>query len=138
MIWTTKQDRFSWNDLNYKLQMFVTRDEITSKYFQRFTKIKIDGDVWEVVSSDEISVEGVIVVFLREYFNNPIADAVEEESMQLANAISQLPPESPYIKGEDKVYPYEKYKYYIENMPADGFWNISNKQDAKILESTDE
>ncbi len=137
MRWTTKQDRFSWNDLNYTAEMFVPRDEVTSKYFTRFTKIKIDGNTWEVVSSDEISVEGVILVYLREYFNNSIEDAVQEEK-ELLEAVTEIKPdEAPCVIGPNKVYPYEIYQYCIQNMPADGVWSIDNEKDARILKQNE-
>ena len=138
--WTTKQDRFSWNDLNFRLQLLVTRDENTSKYFQRFTQVKIDGDTWEVVSSNELSVEGVIVVYLREYFNNPIADAAKEgqEKIIETTKVDFEEEDRAYIEGETKVYPYEIYTYNLKNIPADGTWSIDNKKDARILKQSAE
>ena len=134
MIWTTKQDRFSWNDMNYKLQLYITKDENTSNQFHRFTQIRIDGDVWETVSCDEISAEGLIIVYLREYFNNTLKDEIDAETAEkLANAKTDKDKDSPKIAGEDKVYPYDIKHYHILNMVADGTWTLDKPKSARFL-----
>lgn len=40
--WHTSKE-ISWNELDYALEMYITKDEITQKYFSRFQIIEIGG-----------------------------------------------------------------------------------------------
>lgn len=107
----------TWNDLNYDLTMFVTKDEATTEFFHRFTKIKIDNKQYEVQAVDNISVDGIIEVALKEYYTNDIEDASEQyKKEQMENETQEPIDENAiYINGPKHVNPYDEVHYSIEN-----------------------
>ena len=106
----------TWNDLNYDLTMFVTKDEVTTEFFHRFTKIKIDNKEYEVQAVDNISVDGIIEVALKEYYTNDIEDASEQyKKEQMENETQEPIDENDiYINGPKHVNPYDEVHYSIE------------------------
>jgi len=58
--------------------MYITYDADTANYFYRFTKIKVLDPksgvekTWQVVNADPYYGDGIIQVFLDEYFENTI------------------------------------------------------------------
>ena len=141
IVWHTKKNMkgsgITWNDLNYDLTMFITKDEITEDFFHRFIKVKISGKQYEVQAVDNISVEGVIEVALKEDYTNDIKDLVEEEKKDDINSTPQDPTDktTPYIKGPTHVYPYDEIHFTIENASG-GKWSLNNNK-AYILNQTD-
>jgi hypothetical protein len=132
--WNQKNNT-SWNDINYSLVMYITKDETTLNYFHRFTKVKItdetdNTDNWEVVVVNPYFGDGIIEVCLNEYFNNEMEDAMEQESPQ-----EQPDKDSIYISGDAIVQPYDIVSYEINNAEG-GRWEVSNKK-AKIIDSND-
>ena len=65
---------FIFNDLNYTLEMYISKDEKTNEFFQRFTKIQLDGKPWEVQAVDRISTEGILAVYLKEDYSNEFSE----------------------------------------------------------------
>ena len=112
-----KGSGITWNDLNYDLTMFVTKDDITEDFFHRFTKIKVNNKQYEVQAVDNISVEGIIEVALKEDYTNDVKDASDEYKKENA----EIPVEEPivedtvYISGPAHVNPYDEAHYTIEN-----------------------
>lgn len=141
IIWHTKKNMkgsgVTWNDLNYDLTMFITKDEITEDFFHRFTKIKVNRKQYEVQAVDSISVEGVIEVALKEDYTNDVKDASDEYNKENA----EIPVEEPivedtiYISGPAHVNPYDEAHYTIENQSG-GTWEVSNNK-AHIINQTD-
>lgn len=124
------QNEKLWNDIDYTLQMYITKDEKTEAFFHRFAIVKVNGKPWEVQSIDNMSSDGIIIVYLKEWYQNSIAEAKAEED-------AEIPPkpepaeDEPQIVGPTACYPYDKLTYTIENA-EDGVWELSNKK-AKIL-----
>ena len=141
IIWHTKKNMkgsgITWNDLNYDLTMFVTKDDITEDFFHRFTKIKVNNKQYEVQAVDNISVEGIIEVALKEDYTNDVKDASDEYKKENA----EIPVEEPivedtvYISGPAHVNPYDEAHYTIENQSG-GTWEVSNNK-AHIINQTD-
>ena len=127
------QQEILWNDIDYSLTMYITKDEKTEEFFHRFTKVKINGRPWEVQAIDDMSSDGIIIIALKEWYNNSLAETASEIS-------SSEPEESqndlPHIVGKQKVYPYEKLTYTIENI-GQGSWKIDSNK-VKILNSTED
>ena len=124
------QNEKLWNDIDYTLQMYITKDEKTEAFFHRFAVVKINGKPWEVQSIDSMSSDGIIIVYLKEWYQNSIAEAKAEEDA--AAPVPEGPGEDdPQIIGLTACYPYDKLTYTIENA-EDGIWELSNKK-AKIL-----
>ena len=117
-----------YNELNYTLIMYITKDEFTLDYFERFKKIKIDNKPWEVQAVDTMSSIGIIEVALKETFSNTL-----EEEMKNAETETNRNKEagSPHIVGSAIVYPYETYSYSIDGL-SNGIWSVDNMKLVKI------
>lgn len=114
------------NKENYTLLMYITKNEETLNYFHRFTKIEIDGLPWEVQVVDAIATEGIIEVSLKETYKNTIEKEIKEKETIIPEK------KDIYIKGSNKVLPYEEYLYEIIGIEDEGIWEISNNK-AKII-----
>ena len=134
--WRHQQEKL-WNDLDYTLQMYITKDEKTEDFFHRFNIVKINGESWEVQSTDSISSDGIIIVYLKEWYENSIAEAKAIEDKELnKQRDDKWKIVEPWIEGPEKVYPYEKKTYTIINASG-GNWVIGSSK-AKILYQDEE
>lgn len=115
IIWN-KVKKIEWNDLNYSLTMYITKDKNTEEFFRRFTKVEINKRPWEVQAVDTMSQDGIIIVALKETYENSIEKAVEKEKVDTYVDLTQ-----PYIKGPETVYPYDVVAYYIKNAAGGEF-----------------
>lgn len=121
------------NELNYTASLLITRDEVTTKYFERLAKIKINGRPWEVQAVDNMTVEGVIEVALKETYSNTIEDQVQAEE-EAAEDIGPTIKPNTYIDGPNVTYPYGEEFYSIVGAEG-GYWEVSDPKRANILES---
>lgn len=129
LLWHTRRGVGSWSDLNYSIEMYITKNEETEAFFHRFTKIKIKDKPWEVVAVDNISSNGIITLFLQETFSNTIEEEGKKEEEE--NSKPENPdPSQPYISGDNIVFPYDIKQYLIKNIDG-GKWYLSNNK-AKI------
>ena len=126
--WNQKKN-LVWNDLNYTLSLMITKNEETLEFFKRFTKIKLDGQTWEVQAVNRMDADGVIEVALKEDFNNTI-----EEQGKVPEII-EPETEPTIIQGNINVKPYSKHTYTI-NGYSGGKWEV-NSAKVKILHQTD-
>ena len=125
--WNQKEG-ISWNDINYSLIGYITKTDETLDYFHRFTKLKIDGQTWEVKTVNPYYADGIIKVCMGEWFNN------EMEEVQIKPELPEEPDEdSIYISGQLRVKPYDIITYEIHNTES-GAWSINNLN-AKVIES---
>ena len=126
ITWHTRRTVGSWNDLDYKLVLYITKNDETIDYFSRFKVINFNGENWEVQTVDNVSTEGVIELYLKEHFTN----SIEKESEEKREEIQAEKEEVSYlIQGETIVYPYDEKQYSL--VGADemgGTWLISNKK----------
>lgn len=127
-----------YNKLNYTLILYVTQNEETLKYFNRFKKVMINNQPWEVQAVDSISTPGIIEMTLKETYNNTIETNIEKAVQEAEKQVEVPEQENVYIHGLDKVYPYDVCKYEIRNYNGTaGTWsvkNMSRKNMVKILE----
>jgi len=128
------QDEKLWNDIDYTLQMYITKDETTEAFFHRFSIININNEPWEVQSIDSMSSDGIIIVYLKEWYKNSIAEARDEEIAK-EEVVKITDEKEVSIIGPTIVYPYDKKSYTIHNAEG-GTW-IINSSKAKILEQND-
>lgn len=133
--WNQKNNT-SWNDINYSLIMYITKNEETLNYFHRFQKIDIpreDGngiDTWEIKTVDPYSADGIIEVCLGEWFNNEFAETPSSEE---TDDSSEEPSSTAiYIDGPKAVQPYDTVTYRVYGL-NNGSWEISNKSKAKFV-----
>ena len=125
--WRNEKNQ-NWNDIDYKLNMYITKDENTLANIHRFTIVYLNNKPWEVQAIDDISSEGIIIVNLKEYYSNTIEKTLNEKE--------EVTPEENSIIGDAIVYPYDKKKYTIKGNIQDGVWEIDSNK-ARILNQTD-
>ena len=130
-----------WNTLNYSLVMYITADETTNNYFERFKTIKIldprynKEKTWQVVGVDPYYGDGIIQVFLDEYFENSIADAVAAEKPAETGKENPVDETAAYIDGPTEVQQYSKAYYEIHNA-EEGHWYLKWKDEEQDLKSS--
>lgn len=120
-----------YNDLNYDLQMTITKDERTEAFFHRHTKVKLLDKNWKVAATDSVSTEGVIDVYLDEDYSNSIEDAIKEEEKEKVTPQETLPDYTPVIEGDFDVYPYSQHIQTIKNLEG-GTWSLNVTKKAEI------
>lgn len=131
--WNTKENDIV-NSLNYTLMMTITNNEETDAFFHRFSIIKFKGKNWEVQAVDSISTEGIIDIYLKEYYSNSIADKLEEEKAEMDIPEIEIDENEPIIEGDKEVYPYDIKEFIIKNA-TDGEWFIDNNKVKIITQS---
>ena len=117
-----------YNELNYTLIMYITKDEFTLDYFERFKKIKINDKPWEVQAVDTMSSMGIIEVALKETFSNTLEEEIKNAETETHG---NQEAGSPRILGSTIVYPYETYSYSIDGL-TNGIWSVDNMKLVKI------
>lgn len=134
-----KTNNFVFNKLNYTLEMYISKDQNTNEFFQRFKKLKVQGKPWEVQAVDSITTEGIIAVYLKEDYTNEFEDTTEEplSPEEETPVIPEEPaPESmmfrmrrpePQITGPAEVHAFDVVSYTIEGVTG-GIWSLSNKR----------
>lgn len=132
--WHTSKG-ISWNDLDYALEMYITKDETTKDYFERFKIVKIGEQPWEVQAVDSLSTDGIVMVLLKEYYNNTIEEEIAEEKQELKQEENIIDKNEPQIDGPKTVFPYDEVEYTIKNING-GFWEI-NSAKATIVNQTE-
>lgn len=129
LVWRQKHN-IEFNDLNYSLLIYVTKNEETLDFFKRFQILKIDGHRWRVAATDIFSQGSIIEVYLEEFFDNSLEDEqIKKEPIIFGE-------EEPYIDGPQFVEPYQtEIKYSLaNNLNATGAFLVSSKK-VKIVNS---
>lgn len=124
-----KVNNIYFNELNYTLQLYISKTDTNLKKFKRFEVIKIDGNPYEVQAVDNVSLDGIIEVYLKEYFNNSVAEAASIEAEKVSST-------SPYIVGPALVYPYDIVEYKAQDIKGD--WFISDESLARFVSTTED
>lgn len=114
------------NELNKSGTVYIKKDDNTLNFFHRFTKIKINGHMWEVQVTDPISVPGILELELQEYYDNREAD------------LPQVKPsdKNQLIKGEKIVKQNTSVGYMVDDSiynPSTS-WTIAGNDRVKIEE----
>lgn len=130
--WNQKSN-ISYNDINYSLIMYITKNDETLDYFHRFSQIKIGKDMWEVKAIDPYSADGIIEICLGEQYNNEFIKDLDKEPKDSDKDSSEK--QSPRIEGLSIVHPFDVTDYTIIDL-ENGEWELSNKK-AKIISIKD-
>ena len=146
-LWNIKRG-VVWNDMNYTKLLYITKDEDTTAFFQRFDRVIINGKPWEIQAYNEsYSVnkykdidQGIIRVALKETYTN--TDQFIRESLSAAQAEnaqdqSEDVQTDARIEGPNKAYPYDILVYKAKGFTQDATWSISNPSLAIIKELSD-
>ena len=138
--WTQKS-QIEWNTLNYSLVMYITADQNTNEYFERFKTIKVidprynKEKTWQVVGVDPYYGDGILQIFLDEFFENSIADAVAAEKQKQTSQVNPTNGTAALISGPTEVQQYSKAYYEIQNA-ENGHWYLSWKGQEQDLKSS--
>lgn len=138
-----KSKHFILNNLNYNIEIYISKAIETKQLFHRFNKVKIpfknsEGKIeyrpYEVQAIDDISMDGVLAVYLKEDFNNEWEKSQSDESLkENIEQFKTTPIKSKSasgvleIHGPAQVYPYDTVQYKVLN-DASGSWSLSNKR----------
>lgn len=128
LIWRQKHN-IEFNELNYSLILYISKNEQTLSFFNRIKVLKFDGHNWRVNATDKYSQRNIIEVNLGEHFDNSMEDAaVIPEIIEPDKAL-------PYIEGPQFIDAYsELNEYSIVNATEGTFVVNSNKVE---IESSD-
>ncbi len=138
--WTQKAG-IEWNTLNYSLVMYIKAEENTNQYFERFKTIKVidprsnTDKTWQVVGVDPYYGDGILQIFLDEFFENSIADAVAASENSQSNQGNLHHGAAAFIDGPTEVTQYSKAYYSIKNTSG-GHWYLSWNGEEQDLKST--
>ena len=128
-IWNVKKGVI-WNDLYYTKLLYITTDETTTQFFNRFERVVINGQTWEVSgyndnygTSSKNSTGGLIRVALKETYTS-----TNEQIEKMKQKDEQFKYE---IIGPEKVQTYDVIKYYVPD--GTGSWSISAAAPVKVL-----
>ena len=136
VLWHTKKN-VTWNDLNYTKILYITKDEDTLAFFQRFDRVIINNKPWEVQAYNDSYTKGkdfttgIIRVALKETYtstNEFIKEVLDDAADQDEDTSLQ-----PYIEGPVSAKPYDRLIFTAKNFDADEQWSISNSALAKIV-----
>ena len=125
ILWNTKHG-IVWNDLNYTKQLYITRDENTKVFFERFDRVLINGQPWEIQAYNENygansskASTGIIRVALKETYTKTDEVIKEMKQKEEDRAAAQIPS----LIGPDILAPWDYGIYSVENAaPAE--WSV--------------
>ncbi len=118
-----KHNREEWNKLNYTRTIYIKRNDETFTYFRRFKIVKlpdINGELhsWEVQAVNPNAVDDVLIVHVKEYFENQHEDISQQE---------QAKKQEEHELNEDIiVHAYDNFSYDMPYIP-DAAWEIKNQ-----------
>ena len=143
-LWNVKKG-VVWNDMNYTKLLYITKDEDTLAFFQRFDRIIINGKPWQVQAYNESystnkngdTESGIIRVALKEtYTNTPqfVKETIQKLDQENAAAAEyDTLHTQARIDGPATAAPYDILTYSIKNMEQESEWSISDPTLAKII-----
>lgn len=118
-----------WNELNYTKELFITKDPTTVSFFQRFDRVTINGQPWEVQAYNDNygnsatnKDTGIIRVALKETYTDTDTQIKEEEKKDDAAAA---------IIGPDTLAPYDEMTYTVDG-DITGEWSLVASGDVFI------
>ena len=144
VLWNTKRG-VSWNDMNYTKLLYITKDENTLAFFQRFDRIIINGKPWQVQAYNESystsktkgENTGIIRVALKETYTNSnqfVKEKIEEIKQNQEKARTVQPKGTdPYIDGPTAAKPYQELIYIARNFTEELQWTLSDSTLAKFV-----
>ena len=149
VLWNTKKG-VTWNDLNYTKLLYITKDEDTTAFFERFDRVIINGKPWQVQAYNESYStsksggvdSGIIRVALKETYTSTDQFVDQKINEINQNKEKQIQYDEIHtearIDGPTIVNPYERLTYIAKNFEEDKEWSIDKPELAKIVKiSTD-
>ena len=117
-----RKNREVYNKLNYTRTLYLERNSDTLDYFNRFKVIKlpnINGELepWEVQAVNPNAIDDILIVHVKEYFNNEYEEVSQEEQAKIQ--------EDNDLHEFITVYAYDTFTYgapYVEGAA----WEVRN------------
>jgi hypothetical protein len=129
LVWRQKH-QIEFNELNYSILFYIEKNEETLDFISRFQVLKFEGHNWRVSAVDRYSQDGIIEVYMEEYFDNEMEDKVIPPEIIIPNT------SKPYIDGPQRVKPYDSnISYSIVGMTGGEF--VVNSSKVKIINTSD-
>ena len=155
-LWTTKKN-VTWNDMNYTKLLYITKDENTLAFFQRFDRIIINGKPWEVQAYNQSystsktagTDTGIIRVALKQTYTS--SDQFVKQTLDTLTTKKQAKAEydkthtEPRIDGPTIARPYETLTFTAKNFVAEydennreivKHWTLYGTSLAKIIKTS--
>ena len=144
-LWNTKRG-VVWNDMNYTKLLYITKDEDTLAYFQRFDRIIINGKPWEVQAYNENYStsktgdfsSGIIRVALKETYTSTEQFVKELKDAEAAQVQAEVAYDAehtqPRIDGPTAAHPYDILIYKAKNYQGVRDWFVSDTSLVKVLD----
>ena len=144
-----KSKHFIFNDLNYTVEIYISKTTETLEFFHRFKKCKLLGKNFEVQAVDSLSADNILTVYLKEDYANiwaeeqapevipPEEEPAPEPEVEPISVFARRTVQVPVvatIEGPKEIYPYDIARYTVTGA-SNGVWELSNKR-AKIIEAT--
>lgn len=121
-----QKNSVEFNDLNYSLLMYITKNEETVNYLKRHQIVTFDNHRWKVAATDIYSDKGYIQIYLDEYFDNEFE--TDKNITPKEEECKKYIGKDPVIEGPDTVYIYDKKVVYnIKNSELGSFVVSSDK-----------
>lgn len=148
-LWNVKKG-VVWNDMNYTKLLYITKDEDTLAYFQRFDRIIINGKPWQVQAyNDAYSTSkrgdyssGIIRVALKETYTSTDQFVKELKNAEAAQIQADLAYDAEHIQaridGPTAAHPYDILIYKAKNYEQPQSWYISDDSFVKVLDYTED
>ena len=156
-LWNTKKN-VTWNDMNYTKLLYITKDEDTLAFFQRFDRVIINGKPWEVQAynqnystSKKAGVDsGIIRVALKETYTS--TDQFVKQKLEEIDQIKEIKAQydrehtEARIDGPDIVEPYSTIVFTAKNFEVERddqnriinpkHWTLYGTSLAKIIKTS--
>ena len=122
-MWNVKKG-VVWNDMNYTKKLYITKDPDTLAFFQRFDRVIINGQPWEIQAyndnygSSSSNVEsGIIRVALKETYTSTAQQIRDMDAREQATDAT--------ITGPDVLSPYDEVVYTTNSEMMGAEWSVS-------------
>ena len=135
-IWNVKKG-VVWNDMFWTKILYITKDQTTSAFFNRFDRVVINGQTFEVQtyndnygSSSSNMQGGLIRVALKETYTSTNQQIKELKQQQEKTSSSE-----DMIIGRNNIATYDIVTYSVNTSHGD--WSFSENAPFKILKQTE-
>lgn len=122
-----KTKNLIFNDLSYTVEIYISNTPITNEFFHRFQKCSIKGRNFEVQAVDDLTVKGLLTVYLKETYSNVWDAPIDDPELPEVTASN--------ILGPVEVSPFDIVEYKHLTATA-GAWSINNNK-ARIIGQTE-
>ena len=129
---SASKEGVSFDTPNHTLNILMTKDAETIKYFKRYAKFYVTGVdeitdkiCWRVEATDTMSMPGVLELTATEYYANDFEDA---DGLVGSLIVSPSEPDESenLIVGESFIRPKKSYTYFYEGA-QEGKWVVKSK-----------